>query len=158
MTAGTFQKKHIFCSRKRLRYLTESLLNHAEEFEWKLEAWALFSNHYHLIAKSPAEGSQNLGNFLGAFHRRTATWVNRLDGEQGRKVWHNFRETKLSYEASYLARLKYVTLNPVKHGLVKMATEYDWCSATWFEKNASPAFQRTIASLNTDTLEIDDDF
>ena len=58
---------------------------------------------------------------LGVLHTRTASWVNRLDKTSSRKVWHNFWETKLTYQKSYLARLNYVHQNPVKHGLAAMA-------------------------------------
>ena len=34
---------------------------------------------------------------------------------------------------SYLARLNYVHQNPVKHGLVRVANQYRWCSAAWLE-------------------------
>lgn len=59
---------------------------------------------------------------LGLLHEKTAKWINRLENAVGRKVWHNFWETRLTYEKSYLARLNYVHQNPVKHGLVLVAT------------------------------------
>ncbi len=53
---------------------------------------------------------------LGLLHERTAKWVNKLDRTPGRQVWHNFRETRLTYEKSYyLARLNYTHQNAVKH-------------------------------------------
>src|SRR5262249_46442184 len=42
---------------------------------------------------------------LGALHTRTAGWINRQDQTPARKVWHNFWDTKLTYQKSYLARL-----------------------------------------------------
>jgi putative transposase len=66
--------------------------------------------------------------------------------------------TKLTFERSYLARLNYVHQNPVKHGLVKVANQYPWCSAAWFERTASPAAVKTIYSFKTDKLKIDDDY
>jgi hypothetical protein len=39
-------------------------------------------------------------------------------------VWYNFRDTRLTYEKSYLARLNYVYQNAVKHGLVPVANQY----------------------------------
>jgi putative transposase len=98
---------------------------------WALEAWAVFSNHYHFVAHSPDKGGESLTEVLRELHLKTATWVNRLEGKQGRKVWHNFWETRLTYQASYLARLNYVHQNAVRHGLVEVAKEYPWCSAGW---------------------------
>ena len=76
----------------------------------------------------------------------------------GRQVWHNFWETRLTYENSYFARLNYVHHNPVKHGLVKVAHRYPWCSASWFEHTASQAQVKTIYGFKTDQLKILDEF
>ncbi len=91
-------------------------------------------------------------------HEKTAKWINRLDGVAGHKVWHNFWETRLTYEKSYLARLNYVHQNPVKHGLVAVANQYPWCSAAWFERTARPAQVKTVYGFNTDSLNVLDDY
>ncbi len=95
---------------------------------------------------------------LAKLHERTAKWVNRLDSMAGRKVWHNFWETRLTHEKSYLARLNYVHQNPVKHQLTLTANAYPWCSAGWFEKTATPAQVKTIYSFPTDRLKVLDEF
>jgi putative transposase len=125
-----------------------------------LEAWAVFPNHYHFVAHSPQEerGAASLSTMLGILHSRTAQWVNRLDGTNGRKVWYNFRETLLTYERSYLARLNYVHQNAVRHGLVKVANQYPWCSASWFERVATPAQVKSIYRFKTDAVRVDDEY
>ena len=100
----------------------------------------------------------SLRRMLGLLHEKTAKWVNRLDAAPGRKVWHNFRETLLTYQKSYLARLNYVHLNPVKHGLVPVANLYPWCSAAWFERTATPAQVKTIYAFPTDRVNVYDDY
>ena len=95
-------KRHHFRTAERLGVLHRGLLTVACSFGWELEAWAAFSNHYHFIAHSPAAGSEatSLSKMLATLHRRTAIWINRLDGTPGRKVWHNFWDTKLTFERS----------------------------------------------------------
>ena len=95
---------------------------------------------------------------LSILHTRTAGWINRLDKTPARKVWHNFWDTKLTYEKSYLARLNYVHQNAVNHGLVPVANQYLWCSARWFEGVASPATVQAIYRFKTDTLSVSDEF
>jgi len=95
---------------------------------------------------------------LGVLHTRAGGWINRLDNTPNRKVWHNFWDTKLTYEKSYLARLNYVHQNPVRHGLVRLANHYQWCSARWFEGVASPAMVQSIYRFKTDALNVKDDF
>ena len=92
------------------------------------------------------------------FHSRSARWLNRQDGEAGRKVWHNYWESQITFEASYYARLNYVHQNAVKHGLVQVANLYPWCSAQWFEQNAKPATVKTIYSFKTDRIKVKDEF
>jgi len=160
ITASTYLKLHHFRGAARLRVLQAGLLKLAEEFGWQLEAWAVFSNHYHFVGHSPPgpANTQNLSAMLERLHSKTATWVNRLDRTPGRQVWHNFMDTRLSFQASYLARLNYVHQNPVKHGLVQVANQYPWCSARWFEQNASLAIVRSIYRFKVEKVHVPDDF
>jgi len=158
VTAGTYRKEHFFRSRLRLRFLHEQLMTLSDHYGWQLQAWALFSNHYHMIATSPEEGGGNLSKMLSHLHTVSARYVNGLDEAPARKVWHNYRDTPLTYEASYYARLHYVIENPVKHGLVTAADQYPWCSASWFATHSSPAFQNTVRSFKYDRIKIEDDY
>ncbi len=84
--------------------------------------------------------------------------MNRRDTAPGRQVWHNYRETKLTYERSYLCRLAYVHQNAVHHRLVPVASQYRWCSAAWFERTATNAQVNTIYGLKLDRIHVPDDF
>jgi putative transposase len=141
-----------------LRVLHRGLLTVARDFGWQLEAWAVFSNHYHFVAHSPPEGAGNLPRMLGKLHEKLAKWVNKLDAAAGRQVWFNFHETRLAYEKSYLTRLNYTHRNAVKHKLVPLANQYPWCSAAWFERTAAPAQVKTIYSFKTDRAQIYDEY
>ena len=157
VTAATLNKKHLFGSSENLTLLEHDLLSLAKQYRWHLEAWAVFTNHYHFIGRSNDESTE-LGIFIKHLHGDTARELNRLDNETGRTVWFNFWDTKVTYERSYLARLNYVHQNAVKHGLVYAANQYPWCSAAWLERTASPAMVKTIYSFKTDKLRIDDDY
>ncbi len=157
VTAGTYGKLHHFHTDARRRLLHDALLETAAEFGWHLQAWAVLANHYHFVAISP-DNPENLRTMLGKLHMTTAKAVNQMDGAPERKVWFQFRDTQLTYERSYLARLNYVHQNPVKHGLVRAAEEYPFCSAAWFQRTASRAFQRTVGSFGWKRLQVEDDF
>jgi len=130
------------------------MLRLASLYDWHFEAWAVFSNHYHFVAHSP-EDVGTLRKFISRLHTETAIYVNRLDQKPGRKIWHNFWETQITYEKSYLARLHYVHQNAVKHGLVRLGNR---CSAAWFERTATPAMIETIYGFKTDAVNVFDDF
>ena len=157
VTAATLYKQHLFQGDDRLDFLESKLLELAQEHGWELEAWAVFSNHYHFVGHS-RDGSSSVKVFQSHLHTATATGINHQDGQAGRQVWHNFWETRLSYEKSYLARLNYVHHNAVHHGLVQVASQYRWCSAGWFEQTATPAQVATIYSFKTDRVKVYDDF
>ena len=160
VTASIYLKAHHFSTVQRLDVLQHGLLSISRDFSWSLEAWAVFSNHYHFVAHSPtnSKDATSLSQMLGVLHARTAGWVNRSDGKPTRKVWHNFWDTKLTYEKSYLARLNYVHQNAVKHGLVQVANHYQWCSARWFEQVAPAAIVRSIYRFKIDQMSVRDDF
>jgi putative transposase len=88
VTAGTYQKEHHFRGPERLDYLEAKLLALANEAGWQLEAWAVFSNHYHFVAHARPDCEQ-LADWLAELHRQAATHVNLLDQAPGRQVWYN---------------------------------------------------------------------
>lgn len=157
VTAGTYGKAHYFQDPKRLTLLRDLLLSLAKEYRWRLEAWAILSNHYHFIAIA-LENAMPLNRLIQHLHSVSAIEINRMDGTPGRKIWHSFWDSHITYERSYLARLHYVHQNPVKHGLVSVAEKYPWCSAHWFEQTADLAFYQTVTGFPTDRMNINDDF
>jgi putative transposase len=57
VTGSTYQKAHRFRGAPRLQVLQRALLILARDFGWQLEAWAIFSNHYHFVGHSPPEAA-----------------------------------------------------------------------------------------------------
>jgi putative transposase len=84
--------------------------------------------------------------------------LNRREGVKGRKVWFQFRDLKLTFESSWLARLRYTHENAVHHGLVHDAANYRWCSASWFSSSAPRSFVETVRRVKVDSINVYDDF
>ena len=143
VTAGTYEKQHFFHASERPRPSSSFSAQDRHETGWDLEAWAVFSNHYHFVGHSRANSAE-LSEFAKLLHGRTAIELNRDDHKRDRQVWHNYWDTRLTYEKSYYARLNYVHHNAVRHGLVRVANQYRWCSASWFERTATRAQVNTI--------------
>ena len=157
VTCGTYQKCHHFTEISRLTFIQNALFEIAEEFGWQLQAWAILSNHYHLIASSP-EHPGTLPRMLSKLHTVTAIQLNKEDNEPGRKVWYQYFDSRITYQSSYFSRLKYVHQNPVHHGVVHNAENYPWCSAGWFALNAGSSFYKTIQSFKTDRVNVTDPY
>ena len=71
VTAGTYLKAHHFKKPSLLDFLQTTLFIEAARFHWQLQAWALFSNHYHFVALSPLEAG-TLKDLLRRLHSITA--------------------------------------------------------------------------------------
>lgn len=156
VTGGTYNHVNVFRGCERLTKLTNHILELAERYAWSLQAWAVFPNHYHLVGRS--EAPESMRSFLRHLHSITAIEANKLDQTPGRQVWFEFWETRITFLRSYLSRLNYVHQNAVRHGLVRVASQYAWCSAGWFERKAAHSFYQTICSFPTDKLEVPDNF
>ena len=157
VTGSTLNKEMFFRKREELDLLHDMLLELAEHYQWKLEAWAVFPNHYHMMAQSPQDPT-TLRKFITHLHSSSARKLNESHKLMGRKIWYQFWDTRITFQKSYLARLNYIMQNPVKHKIVGDAKEYRWCSAGWFKINASKAYADVVTSLNIDDVKVMDDF
>ncbi|MFH1968786.1 MAG: transposase [Verrucomicrobiota bacterium] len=150
-------KQHYLNQAARLTLVHDLLLELAEEYGWRLQAWAVLSNHYHFVAHSPDKPA-TLPTFLSKLHTLSARELNQSDAAPGRRVWFQYFDSHISFQRSYLARLHYVHQNPVHHRVVQCAMDWPWCSARWFAQNADTAFQKTIQRFKTDRLNVLDQF
>ena len=157
VTAGTYRRLPHLDSPLRLEFFQESLFECASEFGWNLHAWAVLANHYHFVAASSSDPN-TLRKFLGKLHMQTSKQLNLWDNTPERKVWFQFWESRITFERSYLARLNYVHHNPARHGVVPLAENYKWCSASWFARSAPPAFVNAVKSFKIDRVHVPDDF
>ena len=156
-TGATLHKQPLFDNPAKRDSLECALLSQTKANGWQLEAWAVFANHYHFVARGNPD-STPLGSCLRGLHAHTAVELNQTDDAEGRTVWYNFWDTRLTYQHSYLARLNYTHQNAVKHKLVPVASQYPWCSAAWFERTASPAQVKTIYAMRIDQIQVPDDY
>ena len=111
--------------------------------------WFVMPTHYHFIARSP-EDALSLKALIQGVHSINAKFVNRADGTPGRKVWYNYWDSCIQNEASYLARMRYVMINPVKHGLVQNPEDYPFSSYKYFLEDSEPEFRQSVLASGND--------
>src|SRR5690606_2464905 len=92
ITAGTYLKAQLFVGPERLTLLETTILTLAGKYGWQLEAWAVFTNHYHYVARGFPD-SRGIRLLISHTHTHTARELNRLDAQPGRRVWYNFWDT-----------------------------------------------------------------
>ncbi len=81
VTTSTYRKQHHFRGAERVRVPHRGLLTVAEQFGWQLEAWAVFSNHYHFVGHSSEDAAGHIG--LDCPDRKPKTGVLPLVREAG---------------------------------------------------------------------------
>jgi putative transposase len=159
LTARAAEQRPVLGSDDMKDWFQDKLLSLAAESGWTLEAWCVLSNHYHLIGHSPRQGgdARSLSDLVRKLHSLTTKELNRREDRSGRgRLWQNFRETHLTHQPSYLARLHYVHQNAVHHGLVRLGSDWKWCSALEFKKAVTPAWLKTISSFKYDEIARND--
>ncbi len=160
VTARTAGNHNLLQEDSMKDWFQSTLLLLMDEFDWKPEAWAILSNHYHFIAHSQAsrEGAaDSLSRMIRKLHSLTTREINaRSSSSDQKRLWQNYRETLLTHQASYLARLHYVHQNAVHHKLVLIGSDWKWCSAAAFKKAVTPAWVKTISSFGYEKIAMKD--
>lgn len=157
VTGAILHNQHLLNEERKKELVLEALLKQSQVVGWEIEAWAILENHYHLIAKAP-ENVSTLPKLIRQIHSITAIQLNKWDNTPGRQVWFNYWDSCLTYEKSYIARLHYVHMNAVKHGLADDAFNYPFCSYKWFIEQANEDLKERVFHQPMDRLNIFDDF
>jgi putative transposase len=122
---GNNRQDVFFVDDDRRVYL-ELLAAQSGRFGLDIHAYALMTNHIHLIATPRREDS--LARALGRAHYLYTNYVNRLHGRAGH-LWQNRFFSAALDDGHLWTALAYVERNPVRAGLVRKAWEYEWSSA-----------------------------
>jgi putative transposase len=148
------RRERIFRDESDRRFFCQTLGEACERAGWRVHAWVLMGNHYHLMLETPqgnlVVGMQWLQNtYTRRYNRRHQLW-GRLFGDRYKAV--------LSEGGSphyYCSLMDYIHLNPVRVGLVRIRAgqsvrDYPWSSVA--AGYAVPAKQRASWLAASDGL------
>ena len=126
---------HLFCA-DTIYMITGATYKSSALYGWSVRAWVVLNNHYHVLVTSPAGNAANLPGYVGSFHKWTARRWNTNDEQPGRRIWWNYWDRCIRTEKDFLARLKYILWNPVKHSLAETPHDcpfcnYEECMLSW---------------------------
>lgn len=108
------------------RYYLYWLAEHAREHGCTVHAYALMTNHVHLLIS--AETLESPSHLMKAQGQRYVQYVNRLYRRSG-TLWNGRFRSCLTQEERYLlACYRYIELNPVRAGMVRHPADYPWSS------------------------------
>jgi len=142
---GLERRRIVRDDRDRHRWL--ALLDEvARRRGWRVFAWALMGNHFHLFVRTP---EPDLSAGLHDLNSGYATWFNRRHRRHGPLFQGRFKAILVEREHHYWELSRYVHLNPVRAGLVDDPREYGWGSCpAYFGRGDVPewlAWQEVLA-------------
>ncbi|MBK9064834.1 MAG: transposase [Acidobacteria bacterium] len=125
VTSRGNERKELFRGQADCERFISILARTVTLFQWRLHAYVLMGNHYHLLLETPAptlsRGMRQLnGIYTQAFNRRHRRAGHLLQGR--------FKAILVEKEAHLLELCRYVVLNPVRAGLVRSARDWKWSS------------------------------
>lgn len=105
--------------------LADLLARTARRHGWRVLAWCLMPNHYHVVPRMPRDGfSVGFQQINGTYSRRTNRRYGRSDHLWKNRPW-SFELTSPAHE---VASILYVNRNPVEAGLCARAHEWVYSS------------------------------
>lgn len=133
ITAGTYQKRPFIADSQRKQMLIESIDFNCYKWGWKLTAYAILDNHYHLIVRTPGGDVTRLAHIIQSAHSFSAYHWRRDDPSIRTRIWWNFWEAVIKTPESLVEHINYVHENPRFHGLT--------ADPATFQYSSMPAYQ-----------------
>jgi len=125
ITSRGNERKDIFKSRadreKFLSYLESVVLR----YQAVIHVYCLMSNHFHLLLETP---SGNLSAIMRHINGSYTTYYNIKRARSGHLFQGRFKALLVDADAYAKELSRYIHLNPVRAGIVKTASDYQWSS------------------------------
>jgi len=130
------------------RSFEQTLFDTCERFAWRLHAYVLMSNHYHLCVETP-DGRLAAG--MQWMQSTFANRFNRLVGGRGHVFQGRYKALLIEAGESLLQVVNYIHLNPVRAGIrsVRKLGDHELSSFPKFFRRARPAWL-----VNADWLDL----
>ena len=96
------------------------------QFRWRLHAYVLMSNHYHLLAEMTEPTLSRGMKKIGGDYAR---WFNKRHRRVGHLFQGRFKAHLIDRDEYLLSVVRYIVLNPVRAHMVEDALQWPWSSA-----------------------------
>ncbi len=105
-----------------LRWMGEA----AQRYDCAVHAYVLMTNHVHILATPGKQDSISL--MMQYIGRHYVPYINATYGASG-SIWEGRYKASMIHDEEYLLTcMRYIELNPVRAGMVKMPSTYRWSS------------------------------
>jgi REP element-mobilizing transposase RayT len=130
-------RSDIYASEGAAQSFLKTVMEAVERFGWRLHAYVIMRNHYHLAIETPRA---NLTAGMQWLQTTAATRFNRFRKENGHVFQGRYKALVLEDTAALCNVVDYIHLNPVRAGAVtaERVGEYRWSSLRSLIENKCP--------------------
>lgn len=127
-------RRDVFATVGAAHSFVKTLQEAVTRFEWKLGAYVVMRNHFHLAVRTP---QPNLSAGMQWLQVTFATRFNRMRNEQGHLFQGRFKALNLQDENVWARVADYIHLNPLRAHVVEpeQLVGFRWSSLTRFVRN-----------------------
>ncbi len=140
------ERRDIFNDEHDRQFFVERLLSLLSETGVRCYAWALLSNHFHLLLMPT---STSLSHFMRRLLTGYAVSFNRRNKRSGHLFQNRYKSIVCEEEPYLLELIRYIHLNPLRAGMVASLEELDRYS---WSGHAVLLNNRTFAGQDTDSI------
>jgi len=116
-------RKELFVERGTGEAFEQHLFESVERCGWKLHAYVIMSNHYHLAIETP---EPNLVAGMKWLQSTFATRFNRFRNERGHVFQGRYKAILIGEDRPFLGLVDYIHLNPVRAGICPLSNLKDY--------------------------------
>lgn len=137
LTSRGNARQAIFLDDTDREILLDVLGSMVERFGWRIHAYCLMGNHYHLLAETPQPNLSGGMRWLNGVYTQR---FNRRHERVGHVLQGRFKAILVERDSYLLELARYIVLNPVRAGMTNAPGRWRWSSyrATAGEKPSPP--------------------
>jgi REP element-mobilizing transposase RayT len=106
-------------------YFLDLLATVVRTYCWRLHAYCLMGNHFHLAVETP---DANLSDGMQYLKGRYAQWFNMVNLREGALFERRYFSEMVDTEPYLHELCRYIVLNPVRAGLTRAPEDWPWSS------------------------------
>lgn len=128
------QQQDTFLDEADYRRHLDLLVSYRKRYAFTLYAYVLMSNHVHLLIE---QGETPLSKVMQGLGQSYTGYYNRKYTKSGHLFQGRYKAILCDQDAYLLELVRYIHLNPMRAGMVKLPDEYPWSSHHAYLRGAS---------------------
>jgi putative transposase len=146
-------RENVFVEERNYRYFLQLYLKYIESVA-ETFAYCLLKNHFHLLVRMKEVedpiplGSMAFSNFFNAY----AKAINKAYGRTGSLFQHPFGRIPVLTQSYLMQLVRYIHLNPQKHGLIGDFREWPWSSYHSFDQTLKVSETFRVSTIHRDEV------